>query len=183
MLAIFVFQFCYRISGKGTNLRKEPKHIVFLTQLLLLFGFCRSCKEDNPQVDVYQVGTQAVVTTTCSNPKCPKPKDTWQVSSLPVNIVSWGICIQSVQSIFLYGSWLFIHDYFLHIPNSKYFPKIYWYSIMKDTPKEPFGVEITLLIDTPLSLHGLEFPMIFFRVNRLFSRDITELIAAMLVYI
>lgn len=51
---------------------------MFLTQLLLLFGFCRSCKEENPQVDVYQVGTQAVVTTTCSNPKCPKPKDTWQ---------------------------------------------------------------------------------------------------------
>jgi len=28
-------------------------------------------------VDVDQVGTKAVVTSTCSNPKCPNPKTTW----------------------------------------------------------------------------------------------------------
>lgn len=72
------FSFCYRISAQGTNIRTEPKHIVFLSQLLLLFGFCHSCKADNPQVDVHEVGTQVVVTTTCSNPKCQKPKGTWQ---------------------------------------------------------------------------------------------------------
>ena len=62
---------------KGTNLRTEPKHIVFLSQLLLLFGFCHSCKTSNPMVEVDQVGTEAVVTSTCSNPKCPNPKSTW----------------------------------------------------------------------------------------------------------
>ena len=28
-------------------------------------------------VEVDQVGTEAVVTSTCSNPKCPSPKSTW----------------------------------------------------------------------------------------------------------
>lgn len=69
--------FFYRISARGTNVRTEPKHIVFLSQLLLLFGFCHSCKADNPMIDVDQVGTEAVVRSNCSNPKCPKPKRTW----------------------------------------------------------------------------------------------------------
>ena len=62
---------------RGTNLRTEAKHIVFLSQLLLLFGFCHICKTDNPKVDVHQVGTEAVVTSKCSNPKCTKPVNTW----------------------------------------------------------------------------------------------------------
>ena len=73
----FILYHCYRISMQGTNLRTEPKHIVFLSQLLLLFGFCHSCKHDNPMVDVHQVGTEAVVTTNCSNLKCPKPRHAW----------------------------------------------------------------------------------------------------------
>lgn len=73
----FNVYFCYRVSMRGTNLRTEPKHIVFLSQLLLLFGFCHSCWAHNPIVDVHQVGTEAVVTTNCSNPKWPKPRHTW----------------------------------------------------------------------------------------------------------
>ena len=68
------FFFCYKILAQGTNIHTEPKHIVFLTHLLLLFGFCHSCKAGNPQVDAHEVGTQVVVTTTCSNPKCPNQK-------------------------------------------------------------------------------------------------------------
>ncbi|CAB4018454.1 Hypothetical predicted protein, partial [Paramuricea clavata] len=33
------------------NLRTEPKRIVFLSQLLLLFNFCHCCKADNPLVE------------------------------------------------------------------------------------------------------------------------------------
>ena len=76
MLNRCICVFGYRVSVKGTNLT-ELRHIVFLLQLLLLFGFCHSCKADNPMVDVDQVGTEAVVTSTCSNPKCPNPKTTW----------------------------------------------------------------------------------------------------------
>ncbi|CAB4025415.1 Hypothetical predicted protein, partial [Paramuricea clavata] len=59
------------------NLRSEPKHIVFLSQLLLLFNFCHSCKADNPLVEAKAVGTAAVVTSTCHNPNCPQKTTTW----------------------------------------------------------------------------------------------------------
>ena len=59
------------------NLRTEPKHIVFLSQLLLLFNFCHSRKADNPLVETRAVGTKAVVTTICSNPKCTQKITTW----------------------------------------------------------------------------------------------------------
>ena len=45
---------------KGTNLRAKPKHIVFLSQLLLLFKFCHVCKADNPMVEAGGIGTQAI---------------------------------------------------------------------------------------------------------------------------
>ena len=65
------------LTMEKDNLRSEPKHIVFLSQLLLLFSFCHSCKTDNPLVETREVGTKAVVTTICSNPKCPKKITTW----------------------------------------------------------------------------------------------------------
>lgn len=65
------------MTVNDTNLRTEPKHIVFFTQLLLLFKFCHSCKTDNPSLDATQVGTKAVITTTCTNPKCPEQVQTW----------------------------------------------------------------------------------------------------------
>ena len=65
----------------GTNTRTEAKFIVFLTQLLVLFKFCLSCKSDNPQVKVQENGTMAKVTMTCNNLECRKTT-TW--SSQPL---------------------------------------------------------------------------------------------------
>ncbi|CAB4011359.1 uncharacterized protein LOC110233295 isoform X1, partial [Paramuricea clavata] len=53
-----------------SNLRREPKFIVFFTQLLTLFKFCHACKFDHPLIDVQENGTMAEVTSTCANPKC-----------------------------------------------------------------------------------------------------------------
>ena len=64
------------LTTAGTSLRSEPKHIVFLSQLLLLFNFCHVCKTDNPSIEERQIGTKAVVTSTCHNPKCPKQVNT-----------------------------------------------------------------------------------------------------------
>ena len=61
---------------QGTNLRTEPKHIVFLSQLLLLFKFCHVCKDDNLLIEAGGIGTEAVIKTICSNPACRKEK-TW----------------------------------------------------------------------------------------------------------
>ena len=46
-------------------------------RLLLLFKFWHICKTENPAVDAKQDGTEAVVTTNCSNPKCPKQVNMW----------------------------------------------------------------------------------------------------------
>ena len=56
--------FCslHRVYIKDDNLRTQPKFIVFLSQLLLLFRFCHFCKAENPLVETRQVGTMAVVT-------------------------------------------------------------------------------------------------------------------------
>ena len=62
----------FRIFLDDSNLRREPKFIVFFTQLLALLKFCPSCKFDHPLVEVKENGTMAEVTTTCANPKCGK---------------------------------------------------------------------------------------------------------------
>ncbi len=73
-----MFAVCPRLLKVDGNLRTEPKHIVFLSQLLLLFDFCRhSCKADNAEVEAKAVGTEAVITTRCNNPKCTQKSRVW----------------------------------------------------------------------------------------------------------
>ncbi|XP_031563713.1 uncharacterized protein LOC116299222 [Actinia tenebrosa] len=66
-----------KVYIKDDNLRHEPKHIVFLSQLLLLFQFCHFCKSGNPLTETREVGTMVEVRTTCSNTKCRKDY-TWK---------------------------------------------------------------------------------------------------------
>ena len=68
----------YRVYIKDDNLKTQPKFIVFLSQLLLLFKFCHFCKAENPLVETRQVGTMAVVTSTCTNEKCSKKDVIWK---------------------------------------------------------------------------------------------------------
>ena len=72
----------FRVFHKDTNLRTEPKFIVFLTQLLALFKFCPSCKSSDLLVDVLQNGTMAQVKVTCSNQQCSKKDTTWNSQPL-----------------------------------------------------------------------------------------------------
>ena len=68
----------FRVYTKSTNLRQEPKFVVFLSQLLLLFKFCPYCKADNPLVEARRTGTGVVITTNCSHPKCGRRQDVWR---------------------------------------------------------------------------------------------------------
>lgn len=66
-------------SAKNSgNIRTEPKFIVFLSQLLLLFNICPGCKSERPEIETSAVGTMVKVTTKCFNPNCPKPEHTWK---------------------------------------------------------------------------------------------------------
>ncbi|KAK3711266.1 hypothetical protein QZH41_007880 [Actinostola sp. cb2023] len=53
----------------GKNIREEPKGIVFLSKLLLLFQSCHLCFFPNPKVTVSQIGTMISITTSCINCK------------------------------------------------------------------------------------------------------------------
>ena len=75
---IWSFVFFFRVYTHDDNLRTEPKFIIFVSQLLILFKFCFACKFDNPLVRIRSAGTMVEVTTTCSNPKCPRKETTWK---------------------------------------------------------------------------------------------------------
>ena len=75
---MYFFLLHFSVHVTDDNLRTQPKHVAFLTQLLMLFQFCHICKADGPQVSTRQEGTMAVVTTTCRNPKCTRRIFTWR---------------------------------------------------------------------------------------------------------
>ncbi|XP_044167367.1 uncharacterized protein LOC114973707 isoform X2 [Acropora millepora] len=130
-----------RISMQNTNLRTEPKHIVFLSELLLLFKFCHSCKDDSPLVDVTQVGTEVIVSTSCKNPKCEKKETVWHSQPtipgfgipagnflLCMAILLAGGSITKVSQIFMHMglSCVSLNTFFKH-QRTKLFPTIYIY--------------------------------------------------------
>ena len=78
---IVIMDILYRPSMKG-NIRQEPKYIVFLSQLMLLFRFCQVCKSDDIIVETSERGTMICVETQCGNPKCLKRDFIWQSQPL-----------------------------------------------------------------------------------------------------
>jgi hypothetical protein len=100
-----------------------------MSQILLLFNVCRSCKEENPLVHTRQVGTEVVVTTTCSNPTCKEKASTWHSQPkspncripagnflLSMAILVGGGSITKVRQIFLHMglSCISLNTYFRH---------------------------------------------------------------------
>ena len=60
------------------NLRKQPKFIVFLSKLLVLFTVCPVCKTDNPLVETSAKGTMVEVKTICKSATCPQKETIWK---------------------------------------------------------------------------------------------------------
>ena len=60
-----VLLFYLRLSHKGKNEREEPKGIVFLSQLLLLFQHCHRCFSSKPDVSVTRSGTMLTLESKC----------------------------------------------------------------------------------------------------------------------
>ncbi|XP_028416037.1 uncharacterized protein LOC114539599 [Dendronephthya gigantea] len=131
-----------RVLNKDSNLRTEPKFIVFLTQLLHLFKFCSTCKSDDVLVNVVEVGTMAQVKVTCSNLKCGKKDTTWNSqppmtgTSIPAGnlLLSFGILTSGTSATKVTRalkhmglSCISLRTYFLH-QREKLYPAllIYW---------------------------------------------------------
>lgn len=58
----------FRLDIKGKDIRQEPKGLVFLSKLLILFRFCHFCFETSPKLVVTQTGTMISIESTCQ--KC-----------------------------------------------------------------------------------------------------------------
>ncbi|KAK2549704.1 hypothetical protein P5673_029832, partial [Acropora cervicornis] len=58
-----------RLNCEGKNYREEPKAIVFLSKLLLLFQTCHWCFANNPTLSISQSGTMLTIQTSCSHCK------------------------------------------------------------------------------------------------------------------
>lgn len=56
----------YRLDFQAKNVREEPKGIVFLSKLLLLFQYCHLCFPENPKVSVTQTGTMLTIQSSSS---------------------------------------------------------------------------------------------------------------------
>jgi len=104
-----------RLSVKSTNIRTEPKHIVFLTQLLLLFNLCCTCKADNPTVEASGNGTQAIVRTYCNNPKCNKEDIWYSQPQMPGLKIPAGNFLLSLSILLAGGSATKVFKMFLHM--------------------------------------------------------------------
>ena len=126
---------CTSLLQVDGNLRTEPKHIVFLSQLLLLFQFCHSCKADNPLVETKAIGSNGVVTTKCNNPKCTQKIRIWHSQPLmpgrkKARAGNFMMCMATllgggsftkVRQIFLHmGPWMCLAYYILPLSESKY---------------------------------------------------------------
>ncbi|KAK3730066.1 hypothetical protein QZH41_009897, partial [Actinostola sp. cb2023] len=68
-----------RLELEAKDIREEPKAIVFLSKLLLLFQFCHYCFWPKPCVNINQSGTSISIKATCE--KC---KQTFSWDSQPM---------------------------------------------------------------------------------------------------
>lgn len=59
--------FYFRLNTVGKDCRQQPKAIVFLSHLLMLFQFCHLCKSPNPSLSTTQSGTMVTVETKCKS--------------------------------------------------------------------------------------------------------------------
>ncbi|XP_073256636.1 uncharacterized protein [Porites lutea] len=103
-------------SPKDGNLRTEPKFIVFLSQLMLLFQSCHVCKGKNPpEVEAQQIGTKAVITTVCTNPGCCA-ESTWHSQpNMPGTKLPAGNFLLCMSVLFAGGSITKIRQIFNHM--------------------------------------------------------------------
>ena len=100
---------------EGTNLRTEPKHIVFLSQLLLLFKFCHVCKADDPMIEAGGIGTQAAIKTTCRNPACRKEQTWYSQPLIPGTQMPAGNFLLCLSILLVGGSATKIFQMFSHM--------------------------------------------------------------------
>ena len=117
LTVLYYFSFYMQHSSLNHhNLRTEPKHIVFLSKLLLLFQFCHICRSEiKPTVTATQNGTEVVIKTACNNPSCGKD-NTWNSQPLlPGTRTAAGNFLLCMATLFAGGSFTKVAQIFQHM--------------------------------------------------------------------
>lgn len=160
LLILFFFYFvCFRLNCEGKNFRKEPKAIVFLSKLLMLFQACHVCFAKNPLLSVAQSGTMLTITSTCS--QC-KESFTWTSQPymfgkfptgnllLSFAILCSGASINKILLVFQHMGVLVYHypTYFYH-QRHLLVPSIvkYWQGYQAELLRKLGGEEVVLAGD------------------------------------
>ena len=115
-LCAFLCLYCSIPLSSNNDVRTEPKHIVFLSKLLLLFQFCHFCRTGNkPDVTATQSGTAVTIRSTCSNPGCRK-EFTWTSQPLmPGTKLPAGNFLICMATLFAGGSFTKMKTIFQHM--------------------------------------------------------------------
>ena len=128
-LCVFHCFYCSIPLSSNQDIRTEPKHIVFLSKLLLLFQFCHFRRTGNKSdVTATQSGTAVTIRTTCTNSGCRK-EFTWTSqplmsgTKLPAGnflicmaTLCWWVLHKGEDHISAYGTGLCVIKYFLQVP-------------------------------------------------------------------
>ena len=104
------------LSSSYDDVRREPKYIVFLSKLLLLFQFCHVCGTGNkPEITAEETGTGVVIKTVCNNSNCRK-EFTWTSQPfMPGTKMLAGNFLISMAVLFAGGSFTKVRQIFLHM--------------------------------------------------------------------
>ncbi|XP_067024374.1 uncharacterized protein [Acropora muricata] len=98
------------------DIRTEPKHIVFMSKLLLLFQFCHICRTGStPEVKAEQRGTAMVIKTICTNSKCRKEFVWSSQPFIPGTKILAGNFLMCMAVLCAGGSFTKVRQMFLHM--------------------------------------------------------------------
>ena len=113
---------------QGTNLCTEPKHIVFLSQLLVLFKFCHVCKADNPLIEAGGIGTEAVIKKNMQQSSMQQRENLvqsatdmwnsdacWELPPVSQNSTCRRVSHEGVPDVLTYGSWTCISQHIFQV--------------------------------------------------------------------
>ena len=104
------------LSSSYHDIRTEPKYIVFLSKLLLLFQFCHVCRTGRkPEITAEQTGTGIVIKTVCTNSSCRKEFIWTSQPFMPGTKILAGNFLISMAVLFAGGSFTKLRQIFLHM--------------------------------------------------------------------
>ena len=108
--------YCSVPLSSNCDLRTEPKHIVFLSKLLLLFQCCHFCRSGNkPDVTATEIGTEVVIKAVCTNQGCKKEFSWSSQPVMPGTKIPAGNFLICMAVLFAGGSFSKVRQIFQHM--------------------------------------------------------------------